>query len=184
MADATIGMAVEAQAVNGGSGHGEIVYEQLLPHLFVKAPHASDAIEFYKKAFGAEEVAKSHHPKRKADQDVPLILHAHLKFGAAEIMVCDDTADAGPNVKPPSSVEATTAILHLQTNNAEAAIKRAIEAGAKVSEEVSDQPWGQRYGKVVDPYGFVWSIATPLAAGAATKTSSSPAPPEEAVALL
>jgi PhnB protein len=50
----------------------------------------------------------------------------------------------------------------LDTNDVDAAFKKAVEAGAKVSEEVADQPWGQRYGKIIDPFGFVWSLATSL----------------------
>ncbi len=61
-----------------------------------------------------------------------------------------------------SALHGTPVILHLDTNDVDAAFKKAVEAGAKVSEEVADQSWGQRYGKIIDPYGFVWSLATSL----------------------
>lgn len=88
-----------AAVAENGKGNGAVAklptFSILKPHLIVEAPHAADAISFYKRVFGAEEIAKSHHPKRKADQELPLILHAHLKFGAAEVMVCDETEEAG-----------------------------------------------------------------------------------------
>ncbi|GLJ26889.1 hypothetical protein SUGI_0526000 [Cryptomeria japonica] len=156
-----------AQEENGKQNGGAVVakaapvFSALRPHLIVEAPKAADAIQFYKRAFGAEEVAKSLHPKRKAEQELPLILHAHLKFGAAEVMVCDETEETGAEVKSPLNLKGTSAILHLETDDAESAFERAVEAGATVTEHIAEKPWGQLYGKVKDPYGFVWSIATP-----------------------
>lgn len=151
-----------------GKGNGVAAelpkFSLLKPHLIVEAPHAADAVSFYKSVFGAEEIAKSLHPKRKADQELPLILHAHLKFGSAEIMVCDETEEAGAKVKSPVSLDGTSVILHLETDNVDLAFKRAVDGGATVSEEISVRSWGQRYGKVKDPYGFVWSLAEPIKA--------------------
>nr|ABK22759.1 unknown [Picea sitchensis]ABR16723.1 unknown [Picea sitchensis]ACN40534.1 unknown [Picea sitchensis]ACN41042.1 unknown [Picea sitchensis] len=156
---------VPAVAENG-KGNGAAAklptFSTLKPHLIVEAPHAADAISFYKRVFGAEEIAKSHHPKRKADQELPLILHAHLKFGSAEVMVCDEAEEAGADVKSPVALKGTSVILHLETDDVEVAFKRAVDAGATVTEEISERSWGQRYGKVKDPYGFVWSLATPI----------------------
>lgn len=155
-----------AAVAENGKGNGAVAklptFSILKPHLIVEAPHAADAISFYKRVFGAEEIAKSHHPKRKADQELPLILHAHLKFGAAEVMVCDETEEAGAEVKSPVALKGTSVILHLETDDVDAAVKLAVEAGATVTEEVAERPWGQRYGKVKDPYGFVWSFATTI----------------------
>lgn len=136
-------------------------YSACVPHLVVEAPFASDAIAFYKRAFGAEEVSRILHTKRKADQELPLILHAHLKFGTAEIMLCDEFEESGPNVKSPATLKGSTTILHVVTDNVDAAHAKAVEAGAKALEEIADQPWGMRYGKVVDPFGFAWSFGTP-----------------------
>lgn len=132
-----------------------------LPHLLFQAPLASDAISFYKRAFGAVEVSKSFHPKRKADQEQHLLLHAHLKFGSAEIMLCDESDATGPNVKSPASLKGTTTILHLVTDDVDAAYEQALEAGAKPLEEVTDQPLGTRCAKIVDPFGHVWSLTSP-----------------------
>jgi uncharacterized glyoxalase superfamily protein PhnB len=66
------------------------------------------------------------------------------------------------SVKSPPSLKGNSSILHVITDNVDAAFAKALEAGAKSVEEVSDQPWGVRYGKVIDPFGFVWSFGTPL----------------------
>ncbi|XP_024392701.1 uncharacterized protein [Physcomitrium patens] len=139
-----------------------IVYEQVMPHLVVKPHQVNDAIAFYQKAFGAEEVkrqtVKKQHPTG-ADKSVQ---HAHLRFGHAEVLLVEETEELGSSVHNASSLHGTPVILHINTSDVDAAFKQAVEAGAKVSEKVADQSWGQRYGKVIDPYGFVWSLATPI----------------------
>ncbi|KAH7365660.1 hypothetical protein KP509_18G040200 [Ceratopteris richardii] len=151
-------MGEQQQATNGKQA---CVYNACIPHLVVDAPRAADAISFYKRAFGAEEVAKTLH-KRKADQEMPLILHAHLKFGSAEIMLCDKVEETSPNVQPPSALNGTAAIMHVVTDNVDAAFSKALEAGAKELEPIADQQWGVRYGKVLDPFGFAWIFGTPF----------------------
>lgn len=66
-----------------------IPFTALMPQLLVEAPKASDAVQFYKAAFGAEELGRIMHPKRKAEQDHPLILSAQLKLGGSTILVSD-----------------------------------------------------------------------------------------------
>ncbi|KAJ7550735.1 hypothetical protein O6H91_07G115100 [Diphasiastrum complanatum] len=161
VADLHNGQTKEPENGSLKAGH-EVKYRQLRPHLIVQAPKASEAIEFYKKAFGALEIVRTHHPKRKADQEHPLILHAHLKIGGAELMICEESDEDGPTVKSPPALHGTSVILHLETSDVDVAFSRAIEAGAQVTEEITNQPWGQRYGKLSDPFGFVWSIATPI----------------------
>jgi hypothetical protein len=79
--------------VKNGKGNGAAAkmptFSTLKPHLIV----ATDAISFYQRVFGAEEIDKSHHSKRKADQELPLILHTHLKFISAEVLVCDEAEE-------------------------------------------------------------------------------------------
>lgn len=77
--------------VNGAKG-GEIT--AMKPQLLVPAPGADGAVQFYKDAFGAEEVARSLHPKRKAEQAVPLILAAELKIGSSVFIVSDRTDES------------------------------------------------------------------------------------------
>jgi len=139
-----------------------ITYEEVKPHLVVKPHQVGDAIAFYKQAFGAEVVkkqtVKKQHPTG-ADKNVD---HAHLRFGQADILLVEETQELGSSVHTASSLHGTPVILHLDTNDVDAAFKKAVDAGAKVSEAVADQSWGQRYGKIIDPYGFVWSLASSL----------------------
>lgn len=88
-------MAQDAQ--NGGSENGSpkaVKFTALKPQLFVEAPKANDAVLFYKAAFGAEEVNRVMHPKRKAEQEQPLILSAELKLGSSVFLVSDLTEDS------------------------------------------------------------------------------------------
>ncbi|PIN06500.1 hypothetical protein CDL12_20955 [Handroanthus impetiginosus] len=90
-------MAQEAQNVAGaenGSQGGAVVFAAVKPWLVVEAPKGNDAVQFYKAAFGAEEVSRVNHSKRKAEQDLPLLLSAELKLGPSTIVVSDLTDDA------------------------------------------------------------------------------------------
>lgn len=80
---------VKVGGLNGGPK--AVVYSFLKPQLLVQAPKAADAVQFYKAAFGAEELKRATHPKRKAEQDLPLILSAELKIGPSVIIVGDQT---------------------------------------------------------------------------------------------
>ena len=86
-------MAQEVQ--NGGAEKAvaEVIFTAVKPRLVVEAPKASEAVQFYKAAFGAEEVARTMHPKRKADQELPLVLSAELKLAASTILVSDLSDD-------------------------------------------------------------------------------------------
>ncbi|KAL4192845.1 hypothetical protein AMTRI_Chr06g196270 [Amborella trichopoda] len=161
---------VVAGCQNGGSENGgskAVGFNGLKPFLIVPAPMACDAVKFYKDAFGAEELERSVHPKRKADQDLPLLAYAHLKLGPAELFVSDETEDAG--VKSNATLGGTSLIMWLETEDMEGAIAKAVKAGATVEAEVSDTPCGAgRYGKVKDPFGYIWAISTPCPVAAAT----------------
>ena len=88
-------MALEVQ--NGGAENGSskaVTFSAVKPQLLVEAPKASDAVQFYKAAFGAEEVSRTMHPKRKAEQELPLILSAELKLGPSSILVSDLANDS------------------------------------------------------------------------------------------
>jgi uncharacterized glyoxalase superfamily protein PhnB len=114
-------------------------YHAVTPFLNVKG--ASDALAFYKKAFGAEE--RYRHPAPDGS-----LTHAEFKIGDSIIMI----SDAMMNPVTKSS-------LHLYVNDANAAWKRATEAGAKVAMPISDMFWGDRYGVVEDPWGNRWAIS-------------------------
>ena len=126
----------------------------LTPHLAIGGGKAAEAIEFYKKAFGAEELM------RHAADDGRL-MHAHLKVNGSSLMLHDHFAEhhGGHDLPDPAGV-----MLHLQVSDADAWWNRAVEAGAAVVMELADQFWGDRYGQIRDPFGHLWSIGAPSAA--------------------
>jgi PhnB protein len=124
-------------------------YHTLTPFLTVR--DAIRAIEFYKQAFGAEERGIAKGPDGK-------VMHAELKIGDSIIMLSDEFPDFGA-VSPLSSGGAGMG-LHIYVDNVDGAFDRAVKAGAQVEMPVSDQFWGDRYGKLKDPFGHKWSIAT------------------------
>jgi uncharacterized glyoxalase superfamily protein PhnB len=124
-------------------------FHTLTPHLVVK--DASKAIDFYKKAFSAEELGRHQGPDGK-------IMHAALKIGDSMLMLNDEFPDM--NCRGPLAVGGTSVTLHMYVPNVDQAFDRAVKAGAKVTMPLADQFWGDRYGIVSDPFGHQWSIAT------------------------
>jgi uncharacterized glyoxalase superfamily protein PhnB len=124
-------------------------YHTLTPFLTVR--DAMSAIEFYKKAFGAQERGVAKGPDGK-------VMHAELKIGDSIIMLSDEFPDFGA-LSPLSSGGAGMG-LHIYVDHVDEAFDRALKAGAQVEMPVSDQFWGDRYGKLKDPFGHKWSIAT------------------------
>ena len=121
----------------------------ITPHLVCAG--ARDAIAFYKKAFGAEELSSL------AGEDGK-IMNAMIKIGDSCMMLADEF----PQWKSfgPKSLNGTPVTLHLYVEDADAAFQRAVDAGASVKMPVADMFWGDRYGIVEDPFGHLWSIAT------------------------
>jgi uncharacterized glyoxalase superfamily protein PhnB len=126
-------------------------YHSVTPSLTVN--NAAEAIEFYKRALGAEEVA------RMASPDGTAIWHAELKIGDSHVMLNDEFPDMGTN-RSPQSLGGTTVNLHLYVDDADAVFQRAVDAGATVAMPLMDAFWGDRYGTLTDPYGHSWGIAT------------------------
>ena len=123
----------------------------LTPHLICDG--AADAIEFYKKAFGAEEMIRIPGPDGK-------IMHAAIGINGAMVNLADEMKEMG-NLGP-NSLGGSPVVLHLNVGNADAAIERAVSAGATLVMPAQDMFWGDRYGQVKDPSGHHWSIAHPL----------------------
>jgi len=123
-------------------------YHTLTPHLIVR--NAGKALEFYKKAFGAEEIFKMPTPEGK-------IGHAELKIGDSIFMMCDEWPGMASS---PQTVGGTSVTLHLYVQDVDTAYKKAITAGCTSTMPVQDMFWGDRYGKLKDPFGHEWSIAT------------------------
>ncbi|KAK6163975.1 hypothetical protein DH2020_000839 [Rehmannia glutinosa] len=156
-------MAEEVQngaGADNGSKAAAVVFAAVKPWLVVEAPKGNDAVQFYKAAFGAEEVSRVNHPKRKAEQELPLVLSAELKLGSSTIVVSDLTDDDSAPVK--SAV--TGSVFCLETEDVEATVAKAVAAGAVSEGEISEGDGaccGGRVGKVKDPYGNVWLICSP-----------------------
>ena len=119
------------------------------PHLVCAG--AANAIEFYKKAFGAEEQARLPGPDGK-------IMHAAVKIGDSTVMLVDEMPEWGS--LGPKSLKGSPVTLHLYVKDVDAFVQRAVAAGAKVTMPVADMFWGDRYGKLEDPFGHHWSVAT------------------------
>ena len=124
-------------------------YHTLTPFLTVR--NAAQAIEFYKQAFGAQERGVAKGPDGK-------VMHAEVKIGDSVIMLSDEFPEFGS--LSPQSVGGSPMGLHIYIENVDAAFDRAVKAGAQVEMPVMDQFWGDRYGKLKDPFGHKWSIAT------------------------
>jgi PhnB protein len=120
------------------------------PHIVCAG--AADAIEFYKKAFGAEEMARLPGPGGK-------LIHACIRIGDSPVMLVDEFPEMG--ALSPKSTNGTPVTIHLYVDDVDAFAARAVDAGAKTIMPVADAFWGDRYGVIEDPFGHRWSVATP-----------------------
>lgn len=119
------------------------------PHLICTG--AADAIQFYKKAFNAVEEMRLPGPQGK-------LMHAAIRIGAATVMLVDEMPEWG--ALSPKSLKGSPVTIHLYVENVDAFVAQAVAAGAKITLPVDDMFWGDRYGKIEDPFGHHWSIAT------------------------
>ena len=127
----------------------------LVPHIVVQG--AAAAMDFYKKAFGAEEV------HRVPAEDGKRLMHAEMKFGAGTLYLCDDFPEYGDGKsRTPAALGGSPVIIHQYVPNVDDAVKRAVDAGATVVMPPADMFWGDRYASILDPFGHSWSLATPL----------------------
>ena len=125
-------------------------FHTLTPHLVVKG--ASKAIEFYKKAFGAEVITRVSGPDGKS------LLHADLKIGDSHFFLVDEFPEM--DCRGPESIGGTPVTIHMYVEDVDAAFGKAVAAGAQVKMPLSDMFWGDRYGVLADPFGHAWSMAT------------------------
>jgi len=124
-------------------------WHTVTPSLTVRG--AARAIEFYKQAFGAKETMRMPGPEGK-------IMHAELKIGDSVVMLNDEFPDMG--TRSPESLGGSPASLFLYVEDVDAAFDRAVKAGAQVAMPVQDMFWGDRFGRVIDPFGHGWAMAT------------------------
>jgi uncharacterized glyoxalase superfamily protein PhnB len=124
-------------------------FHTISPHLSVNG--AAAYADFLKKAFNAVEVSRSPGPGGK-------LMHVQMKIGDSALMFADDfSAEFG---LPPLAKGRLPLVLHMYVPDADATFNQAVAAGCQVVMPLSDQFWGDRYGHVSDPFGFVWAIAT------------------------
>jgi PhnB protein len=119
------------------------------PHLVIAG--ASEAIDFYKKAFGAEEMARLPGPDGK-------LMHGMIRIGDSPIMLVDEMPNW--NILGPKALKGTPVTIHLYVDDVDAFADKAVGAGAKVAVPITDMFWGDRYGVLEDPFGHKWSVAT------------------------
>ena len=124
-------------------------YPTLSPSLAVD--NASEAIEFYKRAFSAKE-------RGRMDGPGGTIAHAELQIGDSVLMLADPFPQG--SAKPPREVGGTTFSLFMYVEDVDAVVQQAVDAGATLTMPVDDMFWGDRFGTVTDPYGHIWSLAT------------------------
>jgi PhnB protein len=124
-------------------------YHSVTPYLAIDG--ASEAIEFYKRAFGAKERGRMDAPGGK-------IGHAELAIGDSVVMLSDALPQF--STRAPTELGGTTVSVFMYVEDVDAVVKQAVDAGAKVEIEVQDQFWGDRFGSVTDPFGHNWAIAT------------------------
>ena len=119
------------------------------PHLVCAG--AVDAIEFYKQAFNATEVGRMVGPQGK-------LIHAMIRIGDSSVMLVDEFP-AWRSLGP-KSLRGSPVTIHLYVEDVDAFVKRAVAVGAKMTMPLDDMFWGDRYGKLEDPFGHQWSVAT------------------------
>lgn len=118
---------------------------------YLTCTRAAEAIEFYKRAFNAVELARLPGPDGK-------IVHAMMRIGDSTVMLADGLSEM--ESFGPESLKGSPVTLHLYVENVDAFVSRAVEAGAKITMPVADMFWGDRYGQLEDPFGHKWSVAT------------------------
>ena len=124
-------------------------YYSLTPYLVIKG--AAEAIEFYKRAFGATEVVRMPGPGGR-------IMHAEVKIGNSMLMLSDENPERG-FFSPSTTGKATSSIM-LYTDDVDATFKRAVSAGAKGDQAPTDMFWGDRMANITDPFGHTWTVST------------------------
>lgn len=124
-------------------------YRTITPYLIVN--NASEAIEFYKKAFGAIEIMRVQHGSEKVG-------HAEMQIGDSKFMLADEYPDM--NARSPKSFGGSPVGIHLYMEDVDSVINQAVAAGAKLIRPVENAFYGDRCGAVEDPYGHQWHVAT------------------------
>jgi PhnB protein len=123
-------------------------YHSVTPYLCIKG--AADALEYYKKAFGATELFRMEHDGK--------IGHAEIKIGDSPIMLADEFPEMG--FVSPQTLGGSPVGIMIYVNDVDAVFKQAIAEGGVEKKPVQDQFYGDRSGTLTDPFGHVWTVAT------------------------
>src|SRR5579862_7916912 len=123
-------------------------FTTVTPYLVVRG--GVDALEFYKRAFGATEVSRQLTPDGK-------LIHGRMKIGNSIIMVSDEFQGGGASA--PTTLGTTSVTLHVYVDDVDDLWERALAAGARIAMPLDNQFWGERYGQLVDPFGHRWSVS-------------------------
>ncbi len=126
-------------------------YHSITPYLIIKG--ADQAIDYYKKIFGATEVFRMDGPDGK-------VAHAELQIGDSRVMLADENPSMGQGYASAASIGASPVSLYLYLPDVDRVVERAVSAGAKTLKPVQDQFYGDRSGFIQDPFGHLWGIAT------------------------
>jgi PhnB protein len=119
--------------------------------VYITVHDGAAAIDFYKQVFGAVEVDRMAEPGGR-------VAHAELRFGDAVLMLSDEYPEYGS--KGPKAIGGSPVMLHLYVEDVDAVVARAVEAGATLDQPVEDQFYGDRGGKITDPFGHRWWVAS------------------------
>jgi PhnB protein len=126
-------------------------YNSVTPYLVVRG--AAQAIDYYKKVFGATEIMRMPGPDGK-------IGHAELKIGTSQIMLADENPSMGAGHTSAATIGGSPVSLYVYLPDVDDVVKRATAEGAKLLKPVQDQFYGDRSGFIQDPFGHLWGIAT------------------------
>ncbi|HEX2720422.1 MAG TPA: VOC family protein [Candidatus Deferrimicrobium sp.] len=125
-------------------------YHSITPMLTVR--YADHAIDFYLRAFVAEELGRMHGPDGKT------VMHAELKIGNSRLFLCDEVPEM--ECRSPETLGGSPTGIYLYVRDVDETFRKAVEAGATVKRPLEDMFWGDRTGSVVDPFGHSWDLAT------------------------
>ena len=125
-------------------------FHSVTPHLVVRG--ASEAIDYYKKVFGAVERFRMPGPDGK------LIMHAELMIGDSIIFLCDEFPNM--ELKSPPALHGSPVSIHLYVDDVDEVFNRAVSAGGKATMPLQNMFWGDRFGEIEDPFGHHWSMAS------------------------
>ena len=124
-------------------------YTTATPYLTIR--NATKAIDFYQQAFGAQEIFRMPAPDGK-------IMHAEILIGNSRLMLADESANT--ETKAPQTLNGSTTGIFLYLPDVDASFKQALKAGAKETMALQDMFWGDRFGKLTDPFGHKWMLAS------------------------